>query len=90
MAVYIVSYDLNSPGKDYTELLRQIRSYTHCHALKSLFFIETTKSASEVLDHLMRYIYGNDSLYVTRLTGEWGANRHMACTNWLKDRNGRF
>ncbi|NVM43237.1 hypothetical protein HWX16_23440 [Ochrobactrum intermedium] len=90
MAIHMVSYDLNSPGKDYTELLKQIRTYTHCHALKSTFFIETNQSASAVRDHLMKYIDANDALYVTRLNGEWGANKKMPCTDWLQARNGRF
>jgi hypothetical protein len=85
MAVYIVTYDLNAPGKDYAPLLAAIRRYTHCHALKSAFFVDSQQSAATIRDDLMRYIDANDSLYVMRLSGEWGANRHMACTTWLND-----
>lgn len=85
MGVYIVTYDLNSPGKDYAPLLAAIRRYTNCNALKSAFFIDTTESASDIRDKLMKLIDGNDTLYVMELRKHWGCNRKTACTEWLKD-----
>ncbi|MER9450114.1 CRISPR-associated protein Cas2 [Mesorhizobium sp. M0254] len=85
MAIYIVTYDLNTPGKDYKDLLIAIRKYTHCHALKSAFFVDSAQTAQQIRDTLMKLIDGNDSLYVMRLTGEWGSNRQMPCTAWLND-----
>jgi CRISPR/Cas system-associated endoribonuclease Cas2 len=85
MAVYIVTYDLNKPGKNYDPLLTAIRKYTHCHALKSAFFIDTSQEASTIRDNLIQFIDANDSLYVMELRKHWAANREMACTTWLKD-----
>ena len=84
MAVYMVTYDLLSPGKDYGPLLAAIRSYTQCDALKSAYFIDTSEAASTVRDKLMKLIDANDKLYVLRLQQEWAANRAMACTEWLR------
>jgi CRISPR/Cas system-associated endoribonuclease Cas2 len=85
MAIYIVTYDLNTPGKDYKDLLAAIRKYTDCHALESAFFVDSAQTAKDIRDSLMKLIDANDSLYVMELQGEWGANRQMACTTWLND-----
>ena len=85
MSVYIVTYDLNAPGKDYAPLLAAIRRYTHCYALKSAFFVDTTESASDIRDKLKKLIDANDTLYVMELKKHWACNRTASCTAWLKE-----
>ncbi len=85
MAVYIVTYDLNAPGQNYNNLINAIKSYTHCYALKSAFFIDTHKGAAELRDELMKYVDKNDILYVMELKRHWGCNRETACTTWLQN-----
>ena len=84
MSVYMVTYDLNAPGKNYEPLITAITKYTHCKALKSAFFIDTSESAVTIRDKLKTLIDANDSLYVVKLSGNWAANRTMPCTDWLK------
>lgn len=84
MAIYIVTYDLNAPGQDYTPLIDEIKKYTHCKCLKSAFFIDTKEDAATIRDKLMKLIDKNDSLYVMELKKHWAANRTMTCTDWLK------
>ena len=90
MAVFMVSYDLNAPGKDYTALLVAIREYECCHTLKSAFFIEANTTAGVIRDNLAQYLDANDALYVVRLQGNWAANRKLNCTDWLHAREGNF
>lgn len=85
MAVYIVTYDLNKPGKDYAPLLAAIRKYTHCHALKSAFFVDSREEAGAIRDKLTKLLDNNDSLYVMELQKHWASNRKLNCTDWLKD-----
>lgn len=85
MAVYIATYDLNSPGQDYSSLIGRIQQYTHCKALKSAFFIDSSSSASAIRDDLMRYIDKNDTLFVMELQKHWACNRSTTATVWLKD-----
>jgi hypothetical protein len=85
MAVYIVTYDLNAPGKDYAPLLSAIRKYTHSKCLKSAFFIETTQTAAEVRDNLIKLVDSNDQLYVIRMQKAWAATKKDASTDWLLD-----
>jgi hypothetical protein len=85
MSVYIVTYDLRKPGKDYEPLLAAIRKYTHCHALKSAFFIDTSEGAAAIRDKLDKLVDENDQLYVMELKKHWAATRKERCTDWLKD-----
>lgn len=85
MSTYQVCYDLHQPGRDYAALHRAIESYgTHYHCLESTWIIRTNSSAEEVRDHLRRHIDGNDSLLVTRLSGE-AAWYGIAHGDWLKN-----
>jgi hypothetical protein len=86
MAIYIVTYDLNAPGRDYEPLLTAIRNYTHCKCLKSAFFIDTTDAAATIRDKMKALIDKNDTLYVMELQKHWASNRSMACADWLKAR----
>ena len=84
MAVYIVTYDLNAPGQDYTPLIDAIKKYACCKCLKSAFFVDTNESpTARSVDRLTKLIDKNDSLYVMELKKRWAANRDMLCTDWL-------
>jgi hypothetical protein len=86
MAVFIVTYDLNAPGKDYAPLLAAIRRYTpHCYALKSAFFIDSAETAQRICAYLSQFIDANDALYVMELRRHFQANRMMPCVTWLLD-----
>lgn len=85
MSVYIVTYDLNTPGQEYGPLIAAIKKYTHCKCLKSAFFIDTSDKASEIMDKLKPLVDSNDLIYVMELQKHWSANKKMACTTWLKD-----
>ncbi len=84
MAVYIVTYDLNAPGKNYTPLIDAIKKYSYCKCLKSAFFVDTNEDAASIRDKLTKLIDVNDSLYVMELKKHWAANRDMPCNQWLK------
>lgn len=84
MAVFIVTYDLNSPGQSYSKLIAAIERYTHIKCLKSAFFVDYLGDAPTVRDDLMRYTDTNDQLYVMEINQNWGAKRADAATAWLK------
>jgi hypothetical protein len=85
MAIHFVTYDLRKPGKDYEPLLKAIRAYTHCHCLKSAFFIETSEAPSAVRDKLTKLVDENDQLYVLNMAQNWAATRKEPCTDWLSN-----
>lgn len=67
MANIIVSYDLNSPGKDYSRLISAIRQLgsTACFRVQlSTWFLSSHKSAADVRNALTPFLDRNDTLLV--------------------------
>lgn len=84
MAVFIVTYDLKKPGKDYDNLIRAIKDFgSYCHCQGSVWFIDYNWTAGQVRDDLKQHMDSNDELFVGRLTGQW-ASWNSRCSDWLK------
>jgi hypothetical protein len=84
-----VGYDLNVPGKDYAKLIEKIKSYSGwCHVLKSAWIIQTTKTASQLVDELLPYVDRSDDIFavdVTRRPAAWfGLSNEIS--NWLSSK----
>lgn len=65
---YIISYDLRTPGKNYEELLRRIKSFENWARLGgSAYIVITESSAAQIRDILTRCLDKNDKLFVGTL-----------------------
>lgn len=65
MAVYLVSYDLNKPVKDYQKLIDAINRHEKTrHVLKSQWLISSDKTAEQLCNELINFIDENDDLLV--------------------------
>ena len=88
MKTYLISYDLNRPGQDYSELFEAIKAecQTWWHHLDSTWIIKTESDAASVRDALMKHIDTNDELLVVRLSGEgaWVGFNDKG-SKWLKE-----
>lgn len=87
MKTYLISYDLITPGRDYADLYKKIKSYPKwAHPLESVWVLKTTKSAVEIRDDLKVELDSNDKLLVLKLEGE-GAWRNLTdkLSAWLKE-----
>lgn len=69
MKKYLVSYDLDKPGQDYTALIDELNRLGATKVLYSEWILRNTSSASDIRDHLMKFIDRNDKLLVVALTG---------------------
>ncbi|MFA9272363.1 MAG: SinR family protein [Baekduiaceae bacterium] len=83
----MVSYDLVSPGRDYTMLITRIKQMgPWAHLLESQWLIVTTMTASEVRDDLKRYIDENDKLVTVDVTADsWATTFSNNVTAWMKE-----
>jgi len=82
---YLIGYDLNKSGQDYSTLINKIKELgTWWHCLDSTFIIKTAYSAVEIRNYLQNYIDSNDELLVVGLTAEaaW-AGFDKNCSDWL-------
>jgi len=82
MSVYIVTYDLRSPGRNYDDLYAALKKYTHCHDLESVWFVDSQNSAATIRDHIKQSMDSNDGLFVGKLTQSWGS-WSIQCAVWL-------
>lgn len=85
MAVYIIEYELNTPGKDYKDLFNIIFSYRNWAKIcKSSWAIMTTESAAQVRENLDKHLDSGDKLFVAELTGHWASyGLPEKVTDWL-------
>ena len=87
--VYLVSYDLNEPDKDYSALWSAIETYNangehFCKVLKSQWFIYSNKTAYEIFNHLRRFIDENDELFVCEVNANcFGKFNQQRPAKWV-------
>lgn len=63
--VYLVSYDLNSPGQNYTSLRDELKKSTDWwHYLDSTWLIYTWESANQVWNRIHSEIDKNDRVLI--------------------------
>ncbi len=71
MATYLISYDLNQPGQNYSNLIEAIESLsgTWWHHLDSTWIIKHEGPESVIRDKLRPHIDSGDELLVVELAG---------------------
>jgi hypothetical protein len=88
MNTFLVSYDLNSPGKDYSKLIDKIKSISNIwwHHLDSCWVIRSEASVASIRDTLAPFIDKNDELLVMQSSGvaAW-TGFNLEGSTWLKD-----
>lgn len=65
--VYMITYDLNSTGQRYSELISAIKKASNgcwCTFWKSSYLIQSPLSPSQITDRLKPYLDSNDRLIV--------------------------
>lgn len=84
--IYLISYDLRKPGRDYAALHQAIKQFaTYYHCLESVWIVESRSTAIQIRDQLIRCLDPNDALLVVKLDGEaaW-FGLPSAGSNWLQ------
>ena len=82
--VYVISYDLRKPGKDYTGLIEQLQySPRWWHYLASTWLISTTESASQLYNRLAAHLDGNDSILIIDAGNQIGGWLSKDAWEWI-------
>ena len=84
MAVLLVTYDLNRPGKDYPDLLKTIKEYSWAKISESSYAINTTKSPIDVFNQLKPFVDKNDNLYIINLKRPYTGFGPKEVNEWLE------
>ena len=87
MSVLLITYDLNSPGKNYDDLIEAFKVNPWARLSESCYAISTEKKPSQIYDELINHIDKNDNLFIMTLTNPykgWGSNEvHKWLNNYL-------
>lgn len=79
MSIYMISYDLNSPGQRYKELRETIESLgTWCHYLESTYLVKTSYTIHEVESKICAHLDGSDRLLLCKI--------EKPIRGWLSDK----
>lgn len=82
---YAVTYDLNKPEQQYSDLIDALESYSAWwHNLTSFWLIATNDSHSDIRDDLKQHIDPNDELLVLKLSGA-AAGYNIDDWDWIED-----
>jgi hypothetical protein len=86
MTVFIVAYDLNQVGQNYTCITRKLEALPYCHAQGSVWFVDWHGTASSLRDHLASCCDANDKLFVDPVSNTWAGRGMPNCGTWLNGR----
>lgn len=89
-SIYLIAYDLHTPGMTYNELYDAIKSYNDWqHPLESMWFICTEETdLQEIYKNLRKHIDDNDNIYVQKVDAEIKEQGWLSKSfwEWLTDR----
>lgn len=86
MSVLLVTYDLRTPGQDYSGLLSTIKSYAWARLSESSYAIDCYKSAAVIYEELRPHMDSNDNLLVIPLASPWYGYAPRDVIQWLESR----
>lgn len=87
-----ISYDLNSPGQDYSSVIEEIKSLgSWAKVQKSHWYVTSTLTAAEAKERVWKKMDKNDTLIVIDATNNVAAWQNLSVevsnhikTNWTK------
>ena len=86
MNVFLVTYDLNSPGQNYSGVISEIKKCPGWAKLtESSFAVTTQDSALELLNKIRNAADASDTIYVISLANPHSGFGPPKVNEWLKD-----
>jgi CRISPR/Cas system-associated endoribonuclease Cas2 len=86
--IVLITYDLNKPGKDYSDLYNAIKAISNdwLHQLTSVWLVQTELQPQQIYERLESCIDKNDELFIVRITSNWFGYLSQTALNWLGNR----
>ncbi|WP_426238413.1 hypothetical protein [Pararhizobium sp. DWP1-1-3] len=75
MKTYMIGYDLNKSGKNYSELIAEIKKIANgfWHHLDSTWLVNSDLEASQIIHRLIPAIDGDDEILVMAVADDWAS-----------------
>ncbi|MEQ1817715.1 MAG: hypothetical protein ABL871_03825 [Terricaulis sp.] len=77
MAVYLISYDLRAPGRDYTSLYAELARIQAAKLTLSDWIVELNQTPIQVRNVMKTYVDENDRIAVLQIV-DWATWNGMA------------
>lgn len=85
MTAFLISYDLNDPGQNYEEVLKEIKSYKLWAKIsESSYAVKTNYSAAQIYNLFSSLLDRNDNFYAIHLTRDFSGQGQKAVNEWLE------
>jgi hypothetical protein len=84
MPLLLVTFDPNKPRQDYSNLLDEIKSYSHVRLSEFSYAIITDKAPDIVCEKLKKHIDTDDNIYIINLKRPYEAYGSKLVADWLK------
>lgn len=84
---YVVSYDLNAPGQDYSGVHKAIQSASTgvwCRPLESVWVIQSNLSSASIYNAIAPNLDKTDHLFVAEITSNYFGYLDTKVVNYLK------
>ncbi len=85
IAALLITYDLNTPGQDYADFYKIIKTYPWAKLSESSYAVSTTDAPAVVFDKLFPHIDNNDRLFVILLQQGWKGKGPQDIYDWLRN-----
>lgn len=86
--VYLITYQLNRPGKNYQSLYSALQQYDYIkdNFLHTVWFVSTSWTASQIYNHLASHMDRTDRLFITPITRGTHGWMSPHIWNWITAR----
>ena len=82
--IYMVSYDLNSPGNNRKEVIESLESFgCWCKCATTTSLIKTQLVISDVEEIVMRHLDETDSMIICQVSGNIKGKLHQKEWDWI-------
>jgi hypothetical protein len=92
MAVYVVTYKLSAPEKEYKELEKVMKSFgSYSKRFDSFWIVDTYHSAKDIKEKIYSALSEEDQLFVIETKKHWSSrNTPDGMVKWLKSSRRTF
>jgi hypothetical protein len=84
MRTLLVTYDLDRPGQDYTDVLKEIKKFAWARLSESSYAVHTDLEPQQLFNRLSPYLDSNDTLYVITLNRPYAGQGPREVNSWLE------
>jgi hypothetical protein len=67
MALYWISYDLDKPGQDYSDIINRLKQLKAQEVTRSDWLLASNRTPTQIKEDLLAYLDNNDRIIVAEL-----------------------